>query len=37
MKLYQRVGNLSQWLRFQATYLEMKYYYYVLNMTKIFL
>jgi len=26
MKLYERVSNLSQWLRYQATYLEMKYH-----------
>lgn len=26
MKLYQRVEKLSQWLKYQATYLEMKYY-----------
>lgn len=25
MKLYQVLGNLSQWLRYQATYHEMKY------------
>lgn len=26
MKLYERIGHLSQWLRFEATYLEMKYH-----------
>ena len=25
MKLYERIWCLSQWLRFKATYLEMKY------------
>lgn len=27
MKLYQRVEKLSQWLKYQATYLEMKYHF----------
>lgn len=26
MKLYQRVEKISQWLKYQSTYLEMKYH-----------